>query len=162
MSSVLLLLVTLSMAGVMEVQDAGRDLVVESANFAFNSLFMEIPKGMEASVDECLILNKIMYGLVQSAREFYNKLVSALKDCGFQGSLVDPCLWIKHLHQGIVIIAIYVDDYLIIGDDSNINEIIQELKGSNFDGSLGKVPKIKVPLDLKPNSKPFCARAYKR
>jgi hypothetical protein len=76
----------------MEVQDSGRDLVVESANFAFNSLYMEIPKGMEASVDECLILNKIMYGLVQSAREFYNKLVSALKDCGFQGSLVDPCL----------------------------------------------------------------------
>jgi hypothetical protein len=87
--------------------------------------------------------------------------VSALKDCGFQGSLVDPCLWIKHLDQGIVIIAIYVDDFLIIGDDSNINEIIQELKGYNIDGSLGKVPSIKVYLDLKPNSKPFCAKAYK-
>jgi Reverse transcriptase (RNA-dependent DNA polymerase) len=56
------------------------------------TIYMEIPKGMEASVDECLILNKTIYGLVQSAREFYNKLVSALKDCGFQGSLVDPCL----------------------------------------------------------------------
>jgi hypothetical protein len=44
---------------------------------------------------------------------------------------------------------------LIIGDDSNINEVIQELKGYNFDGSLGKVPNIKVHLDLKPNSKPF-------
>jgi hypothetical protein len=55
---------------------------------------MEIPKGMEGSIDECLILNKTIYGLVQSAREFYNILVSALKDCGFQGSLVDPCLWI--------------------------------------------------------------------
>jgi hypothetical protein len=55
-----------------------------------------------------------------------------LMHCGFQGSLVDPCLWIKHLDQGIVIIAIYVDDCLIIGDDSNINEVIEELKGYNF------------------------------
>ena len=58
--------------------------------------------------------------------------MSALKDCGFQGSLVDPCLWIKHFNQGIVIIAIYVDDCLIIGDDSKINEVIEELKGYNF------------------------------
>jgi Reverse transcriptase (RNA-dependent DNA polymerase) len=95
------------------------------------TFYMEIPKGMEASVDECLILNKTIYGLVQSAREFYSKLVSALKDCGFQGSLLDPCLWIKHFNQGIVIIAIYVNDCLIIGDDSDINEVIEELKGYN-------------------------------
>jgi Reverse transcriptase (RNA-dependent DNA polymerase) len=30
-----------------------------------------------------------------------------------------------------------------------------------FDGTLGKVPNVQVHLDLKPNSKPFCARAYK-
>jgi hypothetical protein len=58
--------------------------------------------------------------------------VSALKDCGFQGSLVDPCLWIKHFNQGIVRIAIYVDDCMIIGDDLNIDEVIEELKGYNF------------------------------
>jgi hypothetical protein len=32
---------------------------------------------------------------------------------------------------------------------------------SLFDGTLGKVPNVKVHLELKPNSKPFCARAYK-
>jgi hypothetical protein len=31
-----------------------------------------------------------------------------------------------------VIIAIYVDDSLIRGDDSKINEVIEELKGYNF------------------------------
>jgi Reverse transcriptase (RNA-dependent DNA polymerase) len=96
------------------------------------TIYMEIPNGMEANIDECLILNKTIYGLVQSAREFYNKLVSALKDCDFQGSLVDPCLWIKRFNQGIVIIAIYVDDCLIIGDDLNMNKVIEELKGYKF------------------------------
>jgi len=89
-------------------------------------------KGMDATNEECLILNKTIYGLVQSAREFYNKLVSALKDCGFQGSLVDPCLWIRHFDQGIVMIAIYVDNCLIVGDDANIKNVIEELKSYDF------------------------------
>jgi hypothetical protein len=30
-----------------------------------------------------------------------------------------------------------------------------------FDGTLGKIPNVKVHSELKPNSKPYCARAYK-
>jgi hypothetical protein len=30
-----------------------------------------------------------------------------------------------------------------------------------FYGTLGKIPNLKVHLELKPNSKPYCARAYK-
>jgi hypothetical protein len=41
-------------------------------------------------------------------------------------------LWIKHCNQGIVIIAIFVDDCLIIGDDTNINDDIDELKKYDF------------------------------
>jgi hypothetical protein len=32
---------------------------------------------------------------------------------------------------------------------------------SLFDGTLGKIPNVKVHLELKPSSKPYCARAYK-
>ena len=87
---------------------------------------------MKANDNECLILNKTIYGLVQSAREFYNKLVSALKECGFARSSVDPCLWIKYSNQGIVLIAIYVDDCLMIGTDSDIDAVIEKLKNYDF------------------------------
>jgi hypothetical protein len=30
-----------------------------------------------------------------------------------------------------------------------------------FDGTLGKISNVKVRLELKPNSKPYCVRAYK-
>ena len=39
-----------------------------------------------------MILRKTIYGLVQSARKFYEKLIEVLKLIGFYGSQSDPCL----------------------------------------------------------------------
>jgi hypothetical protein len=89
---------------------------------------MEIPKGMEANENECLILKKTIYGLVQSAREFYKKLVLALKGCDFQGNSVDPCLWTKYTEHGIVFVGIYVDNCLVIGNEYGINYVIDRQK----------------------------------
>jgi hypothetical protein len=91
-------------------------------------IYMKIPKRIEASENECLILKKTIYGLVQSAREFYKKLVLALKGCGFQGISVDPCLWTKYTENGIVFVGIYVYDYLVIGNENGINDVIDGLK----------------------------------
>jgi hypothetical protein len=44
---------------------------------------MNVPKGMNQDDNTCLLLKKKIYGLVQSAREFYNKLLSTLKSMGF-------------------------------------------------------------------------------
>jgi hypothetical protein len=43
------------------------------------TIYIEIPKGMEANEKECSVLKKTICGLVQSAREFYKKLVLAFK-----------------------------------------------------------------------------------
>jgi Reverse transcriptase (RNA-dependent DNA polymerase) len=59
-------------------------------------IFMEFLPGMEASRDECLSLKKTVYGFVQITKEFYVKLVEALKGCGFEGNPVDPCLLMKN------------------------------------------------------------------
>jgi hypothetical protein len=72
--------------------------------------FMEIPEGMDASKEGYFSLKKTMYGLVQSERQLYIKLVEALKGYGFKGNEVDPCLWTKHNSLEMVIIAIYIDD----------------------------------------------------
>jgi hypothetical protein len=41
-------------------------------------IYMNVPKGMNQDDNTCLLLKKTIYGLVQSAREFYNKLLSTL------------------------------------------------------------------------------------
>jgi hypothetical protein len=57
-----------------------------------DTIYMEIPKGIEANKKECLVIRKTIYGIIQSAREFYKKLVLVLKQYGFQRNSVDPYL----------------------------------------------------------------------
>jgi hypothetical protein len=95
-------------------------------------IFMEIPEGMDIAKEDFLPLNKTIYGLVQSARQFYIKLVEALKSCVFKGSEVDSCLWTNHISLGMVMITIYVDDCLTIGAEQAIEEVINALKGHTF------------------------------
>jgi hypothetical protein len=83
---------------------------------------------MEANENECLILNKTIYRLVQNSREFYNGLVLALKGCSFQGNSVNPCLWTKYTEHGIVFAGIYVNNCLMIGNKNGINDGINGLK----------------------------------
>ena len=97
-------------------------------------IFMECPQGMDTqSDDEILILDKCIYGLVQSARQYHKKAVAILKQIGFEGGEVDPCLQVRESTKfGRVYIALYVDDNLIVGKEEAINEVIQELRDEGF------------------------------
>jgi hypothetical protein len=55
-------------------------------------IYVNVPKGMSQDDNTCILLKKIIYGLVQSSREFYNKLLSTLKSMGFTENKSDPCL----------------------------------------------------------------------
>jgi hypothetical protein len=80
------------------------------------------------------MLKKTIYGLVQSARHFYEKVINVLKVIGFYGRKSDPCLWtmwdkkINHM----IIIGVYVNDCLIIGKNKIIECLIDELKKHEF------------------------------
>jgi hypothetical protein len=79
-------------------------------------IYMEVPKGLEIKHNKKLMLKKTIYGLVQSTRKFYQKLINVLKVIGFYGSKSDPFSWtmwdekVNHM----IIIGIYVDNCLII------------------------------------------------
>lgn len=87
--------------------------------------------------DAVVRLNKCLYGLVQSPREFFKHFSAVLKKIGFTQSTMDPCLWLKH-HLGklIAAIAIFVDDAAIAaaeGEVANIKLALQQ----NFDMTDG-------------------------
>jgi hypothetical protein len=103
-------------------------------------IYMECPKGMQQFEDQCLLLQKTIYGIVQSGRQYFKKFTSVLTELGLEGGQVDPCLMMKKTDKGIVYIAIYVDDCLMVGDKVTIKDVIAGLKSSGFklkeDGSL--------------------------
>ena len=76
----------------------------------------------------CLKLGKCIYGLVQSARQWWKKFVKVLTELNFRTTDVDPCLIYRNDESGTVMMTIYVDDCLIIGTDQSIRKAVEEIK----------------------------------
>lgn len=83
----------------------------------------EIGKPQDHGSVKVCKLNKSLYGLKQAPRQWYQKLSSALHECGFVQSKCDYSLFIKHQNNQTTVILVYVDDMLIAG--SNAEEIKQ-------------------------------------
>ena len=103
-------------------------------------IYMDAPEGIGATKDEVVKLEQTIYGLVQSARQFWKKLRNVLKSIGFEGGDIDPCLLFKRTKDGLVLIGLYVDDLLIIGSEQDMDVVIKDIE---------KHFKIKIEGDLK-------------
>ena len=91
-------------------------------------IFMEPPEGLGLKADECVKLERSMYGLVQGARQYFTKFASVLRKIGFTGGFADPCMMVRTNKHGIVFIAVYVDDSLLIGTDEAIDAVIKDIE----------------------------------
>ena len=96
---------------------------------------MKIPEGYDVVIskdvdkEDCLILQKAIYGLVEAARQFWKKIVDKMQRGGIQLSKADPCMLYKEDEKGVCIIIIYIDDMLIIGKEEAIDDAIRVLQG---------------------------------
>jgi len=91
-------------------------------------IYMDCPEGTNHSPDECVKLLKTLYGLVQSAREYYLVYKNILVDkLGFVNCEADPCLFIKKDRIGTVVIFCHVDDSYAIYDNKEAMDVV--LKG---------------------------------
>jgi hypothetical protein len=54
-------------------------------------IYMDVPKGLSIGDNKKLSMSKNMYGLVQSARKFCEKLTNIIKVIGFYQSLIPAC-----------------------------------------------------------------------
>ena len=87
-------------------------------------VYVEMPRGLR---EEGYVykLNKCLYGLRQSPKNFFEHLTSQMKGVGFEPSKADPCLFIK---DDCICIS-YVDDILIFAkNDKVIEKLILDLK----------------------------------
>jgi len=112
----------------------GLDAIIIDVETAFlygnleEEIYMDLPEGMEGTAEECLLLLKSLYGLVQAARQWWKKFVAILKKLGFKGGYADPCLMIRRNKNGLIIVSIYVDDNFCVGHKKALQEFVLELK----------------------------------
>ncbi|KAM1091216.1 hypothetical protein ACFX2J_018527 [Malus domestica] len=85
-------------------------------------------------------LHKSIYGLKQSPRAWYAKLSSILEEFGFQRSSADSSLFVCNGSGGKIIVLIYVDDLIVIGDsDAEIQSLKLALRNKFAIKDLGRL-----------------------
>ena len=100
-----------------------------------HEIYMKIPEGYDEVInkdvdkEDCLILQKAIYGLVQAGRQFWKKIVDKMQEGGFQLSEANACMLYREEERGVCIIIIYIDDMLIIGKEEAIDAAIKVLQG---------------------------------
>ena len=117
-------------------------------------IYLKIPAGLDLVTGEksepgdCLVLLKAMYGLVQAARQFYKKLVRVtVGNMGFKKSDADSCLLMRVVEIGTVILCVYVDNMLVVGDKLAVEVFKREIKrffNTKEEGTLDKYVGCKV------------------
>ena len=94
-------------------------------------IYMEQPEGFKEKGKEHLVcrLKKSLYGLKQAPRQWYKKFDSFMVNQGYKRTNADHCVYVKQFEDGnFIILLLYVDDMLIVGQDLNmINRLKVEL-----------------------------------
>ena len=96
-------------------------------------IYMKVPEGYKEEYgelnDTTLLLIVALYGLVQAARKWFQKLWEVLiTKKNFMPSQADPCLMYRNNEDGLCIVLIYVDDNIVIGNQTTIWKMVEKLK----------------------------------
>lgn len=103
------------------------------------SIHMQIPLGYRTNnnVDKVWLLQRALYGLHQSGRQWYFDLDDTLQKLGFVKFELFNCVYTLGVN---VVLVVYVDDIVIFSSDTATKEIVLNLIGEYYEFvNLGKV-----------------------
>lgn len=104
-------------------------------------------------------LNKSLYGLRQASRQWFSKLSKALLSKGYISSKNDYSFLTKSLAGSFVILVVYVDDILLVGDDiTEMNSIKSYLDNQFKIEDLGSIHYF-LGLEISAHPQRYCEPA---
>ncbi|XP_020701300.1 uncharacterized protein LOC110113182 [Dendrobium catenatum] len=107
-----------------------------------DDIYMRQPPGFtdQTQPDAVCKLQKSLYGLKQAPRQWFNKLTSFLQTHGFRFSRSDPSLLIFNKDNIQIYFLIYVDDFLVTGNnDTAIKQLLHQLQAQFALKQLGQI-----------------------
>ena len=73
-------------------------------------------------------IKRALYGLKQAPRTQYARLDKNLTKLGYSKGMVDSNLYWKEIDDGLMILAIFVDDIIFGGNDEESEKFAEEMK----------------------------------
>jgi hypothetical protein len=109
-----------------------------------DEIYVAQPQGFVSTTHPHYVckLNKSLYGLKQAPLEWNKTLNNFLLQNGFNSIDADSCIYIKHEKEETTVLSIYVDDILIIGKRSNVDQVKIMIKEKFKCKDLGPVKSI--------------------
>lgn len=114
------------------------------------NIFMRVPSGMDVEESKVLKLKKSLYGLRQSPRRWNETFLKTMKEMGFVQAKNEPCIFRNN--DSSVVLAIYVDDGLIVGKDKEEILKILTILNKRFEIRINTEPKTYLGMELKKDS----------
>lgn len=106
-------------------------------------LYIEQPEGFEKKSENGTLvckLQKSLYGLKQSGRNWNALLHACLTENGFEQNPADHCVYSKENQNGKVLLLIWVDDLILAGSNETILTDVKKMLAERFKmKDLGKL-----------------------
>ena len=80
-------------------------------------VYMQPPSGLSVESNKVCHLRHALYGLKQAPRAWFAKFSSTIFCLGYTASPYDSALFLRCTNKGTILLLLYVDDMIIIGDD---------------------------------------------
>lgn len=106
------------------------------------TVFMEQPEGCisEQYPEKVCLLNRALYGLKQASRVWNENVDKILNKLGFEKSNYEPCVYYKRKDKCFILFALYVDDFLLIYNNSELcKKVKKELTKEFIIRDLGRI-----------------------
>lgn len=120
-------------------------------------IYMKIPEGFNCNEDfkrqKVCLLKRSIYGLKISSKKWYQNFADEALKLSFERDINQPCLFTWR-HQGKeLVIILYVDDFLLAGNDSKKLEEVKNKLCARFQMKIIGEPKTFLGMEIKRDRK---------
>ncbi|KAG5899327.1 hypothetical protein JTB14_029278 [Gonioctena quinquepunctata] len=107
---------------------------------------MKISEGLKTEPGRVCHLKRSIYGLKQSPKQWNQKLIFVLKEINWELSSIDPCLFVSE--NGGQVVAIYVDDLLVLGSEMKSVQEVGDVLKENFEVTCFGTPRLLLSIQI--------------
>lgn len=133
--------ILLSIAATFDMEMVQFDVSTAFLNGSISEeIYLHQPPGFNDQSGRLCRLQRGLYGLRQSPRAWNRRFNRLMLQCGLRRSEYDPCVyWTNHDDHGLLIVALYVDDGLIIAQSNDFLQDILDRLRRDFQITSGEV-----------------------